>query len=122
MIRIFNIETYLQYVLSQQKLNLEIRQITDKLFVEKIAFMEINNNSEDEKFIEVINYPNFEILKILPVILKGPTLEIEPRNFLYNVSQYCVIYATYIDRNNFAIRTSDSSITTLNPDDIFRLK
>lgn len=122
MIRVFNIETYIQYVLSRQKLNLEIRQIVDKLFVEKIAFMEINNNSEDEKFIEVINYPNFKTLKVMPVILKEATLEIAPNKFLYNVSEYCVIYATYIDCNNFAIRTSDCSITTLNPEDIFRLQ
>jgi hypothetical protein len=112
---------YINYSFRKNGLSLEIRKINDKLFIEKMLFLEEENR--DDIFIhkELINYENYEIIKKIPAYLRNDNELKIVHSFRYlNTQEISLIYVIWIDSSKNIIKTKQKFVI-LNDGDIFRV-
>ena len=114
-----SLESYTNYIFNKiTTLKLEVRKITDLLFIEKIEFLVENDTNKNYIFKEILNH-NYELLKKVNSLMENNNLK-PMHSFKYlNENDKILIYFIWKDKfsnyvkseRDFIILENGSSLT-----------
>jgi len=88
--------------MNKQGLRLEVRSITDMLYVEKLWFMEENQSTEGQIFFEIINCP-YKLLESIEAKMYGDLLK-PVHDHSHKCHQKQICYIVWVDRDENVIK------------------
>lgn len=116
----YTIESYVDDIINQQEIYLEVRAVRNMLYIEKLEFMKENMATDHQLFFEMIQFPYIKIDR-LEAKLRGSVLRsIHSRS--YPAKQKQVIYVVWIDKNKNIIKPETWLYHFAEEGDIFTVK
>lgn len=109
---------YIKHIVEKNRLSLDIRKIENKLFIEKIQFLQEANRDKDFIFGEILNHP-FNSIKSIPAKIKDGNIIVDSK-FRYRIeSGPMLIYMVWIDKDGYLIRPDRNNFLILESEDTF---
>lgn len=112
---------YINHTFRKNNLSLEVRKIDNRLFIEKILFLEEENRDDVFIYKELINYKDYKVIKKIPAYVDNNNdLKIIHRFRYLNQQEFVLIYTIWIDSSKNIIK-SKQKFVILNNEDILRV-